>query len=280
MKAIQDICSNFQSSTKPQGHHRHLGFYLNTPSPDQVRSSILRGTYQPTEQRPICWGHDFVSLGDILSSQRQSLSEEDRYLLAITLAASFLQLHQTPWIGDRWGECAILFYEETPAVDEAASASRGTPRQNKRIDIRHPFVAKTYHSADTAASAMPPAPATIFSNTGLDSSTNVDNTNLLALGKMLLHIRLGIQRVQDLTRPEDLGPGGVPNEATDLQVLKRWIVQEKGNLSFAFRGTITHCMKCFADPGIDLLDLDFLQSVIESVVAPLLVELHYLQDGF
>jgi len=92
----------------------------------------------------------------------------------------------------------------------------------------------------------------------------------------LIQIRLGIQHVQDLTQPEDLGPGGVPNEATDLQVLKRWIVQEKENLSFAFRGAITHSMKSFADPGIDLLNLDFRQSVIESAVAPLLVELHYL----
>lgn len=58
------------------------------------------------------------------------------------------------------------------------------------------------------------------------------------------------------------------------------ILREKGNLSFAFRGAITHCMKCFADPDTNLKDAAFRQSVIDFVVVPLLDELHYLQEGF
>lgn len=45
----------------------------------------------------------------------------------------------------------------------------------------------------------------------------------------------------------------------------------------AFRGAITHCMKCFADPDTDLKDVVFRQSLIDVIVAPLLDELHYLQ---
>ena len=73
----------------------------------------MRGTY-PAAQRPICPGNDLVTLEDILFSThkaRQPFTNEDRYALAITLVASFLQLYKTPWVGDRWTERDIHFFQ-------------------------------------------------------------------------------------------------------------------------------------------------------------------------
>jgi hypothetical protein len=257
-----------------------LGFSL-----DLTPQSVLRGTY-PAARRPICPGNDLVTLEDILFSTHknwQPLTDQDRYMLAITVVASFLQLYKTPWFGDRWTERDIHFFEE-PLTTTNQVTTVNTIRQSKRIDIHHPFVTKTYKSAVNASSSSTtlPSAATIYSATDgrvEQPSAHDDSVNLLTLARILLEIRSS-RRIEDLRQAEDLGPTALPNEATDLQTLKRWIQQEKGNLSFAFRDAIKYCMRCFADPDTDLKDLACRQSVIEGVVVPLLEELQYLQEGF
>lgn len=264
--------------------HFCLGFCL-----DLTAQSVLRGTY-PAAQRPICLGNDLVTLEDILFSghkKRQPLTDEDRYILAITLVASFLQLYKTPWFGDRWTERDICFFEE-PLITTTNKVStiNTIGCQGKRVDIHHPFVTQTYKSAVNATSSPTgalPSESTIYSATGGRGAeqplAHDDSVNLLILARLLLEIRSS-RRIEHLRRCEDLGPDALPNEATDLQTLKRWIQQEKGNLSFAFRDAVKYCMKCFADPDTDLKDLAFRQSVIEGVVVPLLEELDYLQGRF
>ncbi len=243
---------------------------------------MLRGTY-PAAQRPICPGNDLVTLEDILFSAPkpwQPFTNEDRYALAITLVASFLQLYKTPWVGDRWTERDIHFFQAPPEAATNNLGTTGTFPPDKRVDISHPFVTKTYKSAvsTTSSTATLPPAASIYSATNEQPPTHDDSVNFLTLARILLEIRTS-RRIEDQRRSEDMGPGALPNEATDLQTLKRWVQQEKGNLSFAFRDAIKYCMKCFADPDIDFKDLAFRQSVIEGVVAPLLEELHFLREG-
>jgi hypothetical protein len=109
-------------------------------------------------------------------------------------------------------------------------------------------------------------------------SNEDDGTNLLALATLLLEVRFS-QRIEDRRRSEDLGPDSKPNEATAIQTLKQWISQEKGNLSWAFRDAVSHCMKSFADPNADLQDPEFRQGVIDNVIVPLMNELHHWQEG-
>ncbi|KAK3342184.1 hypothetical protein B0T25DRAFT_574487 [Lasiosphaeria hispida] len=80
------------------------------------------------------------------------------------------------------------------------------------------------------------------------SSTRDDNVNLLTLAKIW-----SSHRIEDLRRSEDFGPHSLPNEATDLQTLKRWMVQERGNLSFASRHRAKTTTKAHDAP--DNLDL-------------------------
>ena len=204
LEIIQDLCSTFQSANQPC-----LGFYLDPISQDPLSQCVLRGTY-PAAQRPIFRGHDLVTLEQILfppqTNSWQPLTEEDRYLLAITLAASFVQLHDTPWISNHWSDRDVLFCEEVMRTNMA-------PR--KRIDVRHPFVTKTY---DLTANT-PSAPVALPSNWAGDRHGHEDGLNLLALAKMLLQIRSG-GRVEP--QDVDMGLGG-PNEMTELQTLKRWV---------------------------------------------------------
>jgi hypothetical protein len=204
LEIIQDLCSAFQSASQPC-----LGFYLDPISQDPLSQCVLRGTY-PAAQRPIFRGHDLVTLEQILfppqTNSWQPFTEEDRYLLAITLAASFVQLHDTPWISKRWSERDVLFCEEVTGINMA---------HRKRIDVRHPFVTKTY---DLNAN-FPSAPAAPPANWAGGRHGHEDGLNLLALAKMLLQIRSG-GRVEP--QDVDMGLGG-PNEMTELQTLKRWV---------------------------------------------------------
>ena len=207
LETIQDLCSTFQSASQPC-----LGFYLDPISQDPLSQCVLRGTY-PAAQRPIFRGHDLVTLEQILFPPQtpnawQPLTEEDRYLLAITLAASFVQLHDTPWISKRWSERDVLFCEEVMRTNMAA------PR--KRIDVRHPFVTKTYDLTTN----LPSTPVALPSSWAGGRYGHEDGLNLLALAKMLLQIRSG-GRVEP--QDADMGLLGGRNEMTELQTLKRWV---------------------------------------------------------
>jgi hypothetical protein len=253
--------------------HSCLGFCL-----DLTSRSVLRGTY-PAAQRPIHVGNDLVSLEDVLFSadnKWQPLTQEDRYILCITLVASFLQLYKTPWVGDRWSGRDIHFFEQPLAATDHGI----TARQAKRADIHHAFVSKTYTSAaqplPTTATTQQAPQDTIYTT---PSTTHDDSINLLTLARLLLEIQSG-RRIESLRQTTDLGPGARPNEATDLQTLKRWVRLEKGNLSFAFREAVLYCMKGFADPDTDLGDLGCRAGVVEGVVVPLEEELVCLMGGW
>jgi hypothetical protein len=165
LEIIQDLCSTIQSAGQPC-----LGFYLDPISQDPLSRCVLRGTY-PAAQRPICRGHDLVTLEQMLFSPQtnswQPLTEEDRYLLAITLVASFAQLHDTPWIGKRWSERDVLFCEEATRINTA---------HRKRIDVRHPFVTKTY-DLDCEHPIRPQLPCPLIGQAAAGIATKMASTS-------------------------------------------------------------------------------------------------------
>ncbi|RYP22509.1 hypothetical protein DL766_007714 [Monosporascus sp. MC13-8B] len=252
LEVIKDLCSVI---------HKHqdsscFGLCLDL-------QGMLRGIYPGTKQNPSAAG-DLITLEELLMSpkckQWGSLTDEDRYTLAVTIASSFLQLHKMPWLGERWSERDIVFFE---MMDNRKHV----------VDVRRPFVTQTYMKSPQNTSAPT---ATIYNTT--PSTSHDVSTNLLSLVRILLSIRFN-NRIEELRQSSDTGPNAVRNEARDLQTLKRWVTQEKGNLSWAFKDAVSYCMRCFADPTADLEDPDFRHGVIDNVVAPLLEELTYLRDG-
>lgn len=111
---------------------------------------------------------------------------------------------------------------------------------------------------------------------GISIPLGNDGVRLLQLGIMLLEIFCG-QRMEDRKQEGNLTVAGNSDDVTNLGVLRRWIKAKKqeGNLSWATKDAVSHCIACFADPRTDLQDQSFRQSVIDNVVVPLLNELHH-----
>jgi hypothetical protein len=108
-----------------------FGFCLDT-------NGLLRGLYTPEEIPPKPLG-ECVSLAQILAAKRQRRWEnlrpwnmEERHILSIILASSFIQLHQTEWMESGLNACSIIFGEPSSREDS--------------IDVRHPFLAKMIHA--------------------------------------------------------------------------------------------------------------------------------------
>ncbi|CAM1509046.1 Fc.00g027850.m01.CDS01 [Cosmosporella sp. VM-42] len=250
---VNDLCSIFCNQPHPIPC---FGFGLE-------HQGTIRGTYQAVKA-PVGFAETSVSLENVLLSvpktkRWQPLTVEDRYILATTLASSFLQLHTTPWLSGYWCKQDIVFSE---LLDGASHL----------IDIRKPFILKAYECKGKGS---------LGSGSGTNTSTwsiQSDKINVLTLAKVLLEIN-GSDRIEHLRQDEPVGKNGEPNFATDLQTLNQWIRQEKGNLSFAYRDAVACCMKCSVDPNFSLRDPMCRQSMVDGVVVPLLKELHYWQDG-
>ncbi|KAM5347354.1 hypothetical protein ACJ41O_010359 [Fusarium nematophilum] len=225
----------------------------------------LRGVYEVMKPSFQISNHHF-SLDELLfpspkARMRPPLRDMDRYVLAITLASSFLQLHATPWLTTHWNRDDIFFLE--------------TIKENDfRVDVEHPFVLQTYVHHQQGPEGCRPEP---YPESGL---TQDDAMNLLTLARLLLEIKLN-HKPEDI-QGEDGDDDGLRNEARAAMnplTLHRWIKQEKGNLPWAWKDAVLYCMSCSLDPDMDLRDLSRRQDILNGVVVPLLEELHYWQTG-
>ena len=248
MRPVRYLCPLFCTLPDPPAS---LGFRIDS-------KGRLYGAYEAFEHLA-CSPEDLVTLEDLLTTppdtkKRRSLTDEERYLLAITLASSLLQLHATPWLGGSWCKQHILFSE----VCEGEFTV---------VDVRHPVILQTYGCVPLdGGTQAEPAVAHGFADLLKDSAS------LLTLAKVLLEIKLNACFETQKADTEK-------NEATDIQTLMRWMTEEKGNLSFTYRDAVSHCIKCSVDPSTNLQDLLFRQALVDKVVVPLLEELHYWQGG-
>lgn len=246
LNEITELCSILQDHSNATGR---LGFCLD----EQGR---LRGIH-PIERLP-CISDGIISLQQLLTEpplQRgrpYKLSTGDCYLLAVVLASSLLQLHETPWIGAGWTRNDISFPKREGPHGIA-------------VDVQRPFVTYTYHSAVN----LPPE-HTIKSNDAISAD---DASRLLKLGIMLLEIFSG-QTIESRKQEEDLEMSVKPGDVADLCVLRRWLKlkEKEGDISLASKDAIAHLITCFADPRADLGESDFRQSIIDRVMIPLIGE--------
>jgi hypothetical protein len=162
-------------------------------------------------------------------------------------------LHVTPWLTGYWNKRDILFTKHTDTKQVV-------------VDISHPFISMDYQHKSGNYSG----PTAIAQN--LVDPYDDDSINLLTLAKLLLEIKLG-------NKFQHPSPGNKNGHANDFLELKRWIVREKGNLSFAYRDAVSYCMQCAVNPAIELKDARFRQKMVDYIVVPLLNELDYWRGG-
>lgn len=125
MEPLKSLCPLLCTQQDPQPT---FGFCVDS-------CGRLYGTHEPSSKLH-CQVDDLITLDDLLArtsevKRRRPLNDEQRYLLAVTLASSLLQLHTTPWLGGSWCKQHILF----PEVLEGDFTA---------IDVRNPVVLQSY----------------------------------------------------------------------------------------------------------------------------------------
>ncbi|KAF2715052.1 hypothetical protein K504DRAFT_365978 [Pleomassaria siparia CBS 279.74] len=246
LREVDDLCASIQQLYKSSPC---IGFSFDS-------KKKLRGVYalEGNSEAGIA-SCEVVTLNELLETppvvngRPAKLSKKERYSLAVTLASSTLQLNNTPWFPDQFGAKDILFHR--------------TSAGPRLIDIEHPYVTSRLNelSKDVLVSPKPRG----FHN---------KNMVLLALAVALLELYFGVsvEKHQELEhgetkQPSDLNPWNLCAMAYE------WTDGERENLSAAFLGAITHCLRCFSDPAASLSDSEFLQAAVEGIVLPLQDEL-------
>ncbi|KAI9699903.1 MAG: hypothetical protein M1820_006965 [Bogoriella megaspora] len=243
LELVENLCSILQ-----QPSHPCIGFCLDS-------NDDLRGAY-PAQPRAVAFVDHAVSLEEILLRRQGSLSKEveEVYSLCITLSSSLLQLSQTPWLHHTWGKADIIFLR-------AKDASKSS------IDLKHPYLTREHAKSNTKSIRHSSAP-------------DNDCSKLLALGVLLMEINSG-KPIEHLRRAEDTSPNNERNELIDLQILRRWMLEQKnkGELTFAFYSAIAHCLKCFVDPTASLQNPEFRTTIESQILSPLEEEMAFLLFG-
>ncbi|EER25963.1 hypothetical protein D8B26_008293 [Coccidioides posadasii str. Silveira] len=241
LPVVRNLCTVIQ-----QPCHPCIGFYID-------EDGCVRGAY-PAKAHSTTDVDEGVSLGEILANRPGPLSKQEIYSLSITLASSLLQLNQTPWLQRSWNKTDIMFFR---AKESSAAA----------VDIRYPYLTCEHHH-------NPPPDGQNIASPGDDCS------KILSLGVLLLEISCG-QPIEKLRQADDLGPDNKPNELSDLNTVRRWLMTQKnkGDISFAFYSAISHCLKCYVDPASNLEDMEFARNIEEQILAPLENEQNVLLLG-
>ena len=107
-----------------------------------------------------------------------------------------------------------------------------------------------------------------------------DSSKIAALGIMLLEICYGLP-IEELLRPEDLGPQNEATEISYLRAVRRCLMgkESNGEFSFAFTEAISYCLQCFTNPGASLSNNEFSKTIKDHVLAPLEQEMNMLLFG-
>jgi len=244
LQEIKDICSAIQRHASVPC----IGFSLDS-------SGKLRGIYPVSQRSEISWrGCDTVTLEELLTQpplingKPARLTRKERYSLAVTLASSTLQLNSTPWFSDQWSKRDILFQRISDST--------------RPIDIEHPYVTQKLMAIPNGGP----------NSMQTDRTFHNKNTVLLALAVALLELYFGVPAEQR-QQADFFTSNGNYNPWTVCAMAYEWTENERENLSAAFLAAVTHCLRCFGDPGSTLQDPDFLQAAVEGIVLPLQDEL-------
>lgn len=252
MVEIVDLCSALQQSQA----EAPLRGYLR--GAQQQRLEFCRvETFQVMSAT-----QEFVSLETLLSgnhtetSSRSTitgikLSRRERYKLAVTLASSLLQLHTTPWLGNKWSKKDIHFLRAGEGLQQA-------------IRTETPFVIREYTPTATAQTLVPAEVSTV------QPSKEASEEALFRLGVLLLELCFGQSLEHQHIRQAYLAPSGECTDMTDRITAWYWRRDVLGEAGPEFDDAIRRCLDCaFGPKSTNLADDEFKEAVYNEVVQPL-----------
>ncbi|KAJ4289653.1 hypothetical protein N0V90_010982 [Kalmusia sp. IMI 367209] len=175
-----------------------------------------------------------------------------RLQLAVTLASSVLQLHETPWLGDSWSNNNILF------IDRSGKTAYTDPFVLQRVAT----------GGQSPEPTMSPAMRLI-----------IRNQTLYALGISLIELWYG-KPLSDLSKPEDGAQGtgdAQTNLMTELASADRLVEELYNDAGGKYADAVRRCIRCDFDRRANTLeDVAFQKAVFEGVVAQLKENYDYL----
>ena len=211
-----------------------------TPPPKLVLLESLLQSKQPHISQRINFG---------------KLSRRQRLEIAVTLASSVLQLHQSPWLSEIWSKKDIKFFFQ------------GLDKDNQPL-INHAYVSRSF-SPSASRSTLQLSP-NLRNNDILDSL--IINKTLFALGIVLVELCLN-KPLEDLRTPQpndDIVTTGNLIDDYQTAVNKIDAVFEKAGTNYGF--VVQRCLRCQFELQDSKKQLDFdvfKRLVYEGVLAPL-----------
>lgn len=242
LEPIQDLCAAISTLQKPQ---RDVCLELLASEIEKQKYEVRIYPFKDPPENPEAWTVE--SLRNVL--QDSKFTRHDRLRLAITLASSVLQLHETPWLKANWGKDSIHFVK----------------RSNKTV-YDHPFVSQHFDNKPQTISTSLPAALTRI----------IRNQTLFALGVSLIELWYG-RPISELHQPEDglLNTGDV---LTDL--MTQWAVADRvvdelySEAGAKYSDAVRRCIRCdFDHRASSLEDTTFQKAVYQGVV-------HQLKENF
>ncbi|KAF2176892.1 hypothetical protein K469DRAFT_605562 [Zopfia rhizophila CBS 207.26] len=238
LQPIQDLCAAISTLQRPQ---RDVCFSLLATEYAKQKYGIL---IYPLKEAPS--DTDSWSISSLRSVLEESgFARRDRLQLAVTLASSVLQLHETPWLDENWGKDNIFFIK----------------RSDKTM-YAHPFVSRHFNLSNQPSTKSIPA----------SMSRIIRNQTLYALGISLIELWYG-KPLSELHRPDD-GPQGTGDPRIDLMTewntADRLVDELYSEAGAKYSDAVRRCIRCDFDRRSSCLeDTTFQRDVYQGVVAPL-----------
>jgi hypothetical protein len=238
LQPIKDLCAAISDLQKPQ---RDVCFSL-------LASEIAIQKYgvhiYPTKKQ--LSNTDTWSVSSLrMLLDDSGFARRDRLKLAVTLASSVLQLHETPWLDQSWGKDSIFFVK----------------RPGMTV-YDQPFVSQHFSQAVPIAT------------TGFPSSMSriIRNQPLYALGVALIELWYG-KTISELHQDHD-GPQntGIPQVdlMTEWNSADRLVDELYNEAGGKYSDAVRRCIRCdFDSRASSLGDVRFQRDVYQGVVAQL-----------
>ncbi|KAF2728681.1 hypothetical protein EJ04DRAFT_581165 [Polyplosphaeria fusca] len=248
MQPIQDLCTAIGKLQKPQ---RDVCLSLLATEIAKQKYGVHIYPLKDPPSEPDLWS--IASLRSVL--QDTKFTRQDRLRLAVTLASSVLQLHETPWLEENWGKDDIFFIK----------------RSNETV-FDHSFVSQHFNRKPN------------ISRTKSQSCMGriIRNYTLYALGISLIELWHN-KPLHELHRPED-GPREMGNaqmdSMTEWNTAERLVDELYNEAGAKYSDAVRRCIRCQFDHRTNSLDdLAFQRDVYDGVVARLKENFDFLHPS-
>ena len=173
-----------------------------------------------------------VSLQELLA--QDLLGKRERLILGVKLASTLLQLINTPWLAESWGNADIRFERKGSGALSAA--------------VDYPLLSKNFVSPPTSQSSSSQAE-------NLAPSANSPNRSLFALGLVLTELWFG-KSIDHLREATDLDPQDQTSDLTNFATISRLIETVEHDAGQWYGDAVRRCIHFDITQRLNSLEME------------------------